>query len=280
MFLNVIQVENMKHISEKEFLQLTEYIKSRYGINLLQKKHLVVGRLQNYLIQNNFKSFSEYYEYIVSGKDEGAVITLINKLTTNHTFFMREPEHFRYFNDIVLPYLESTVEDRDLRIWSAGCSSGEEPYTLSMILFDFFGREKGIWDTKILATDISSRVLEIAVSGVYPNEKIEALPSMWRLNYFKKIDNLSSVIDDRIKNNVIFRKLNLMETSFPFRKKFHVIFCRNVMIYFDNNTKDELINKFYNMTEPGGYLFIGHSESLNRGLTRYKYVAPAIYRKE
>jgi chemotaxis protein methyltransferase CheR len=191
---------------------------------------------------------------------------------------MREPEHFKFFNTRVLPYLSATVVDKDLRIWSAGCSSGEEPYTLAMLLMDYF-REQN-WDTRVLATDISTKVLEAAVKGVYSNDKIEAIPNMWKVNYFKKVDGSKSIIDDKVKNNVIFRKLNLVESNFPFKRKFHVIFCRNVMIYFDNNTKDQLVNKFYDLTEPGGYLFIGHSESLNRGTTKYRFVAPAIYRKE
>lgn len=193
---------------------------------------------------------------------------------------MREVDHFYYFRDKVLPYLVSTVREKDLRIWSAGCSSGEEPYTLAMIIDEFFGKEKMWWDSKVLATDISGKVLGEASKGIYSNENIATLPSNWKLNYFKKLDNEKSVLIDKIRNEVIYRKLNLMDQVFPFKKKFHVIFCRNVMIYFDNKTKWELINKFYDLTEYGGYLFIGHSESLNREETKYKYIMPAVYRKE
>jgi chemotaxis protein methyltransferase CheR len=268
-------------ITNSEFLQLAGYIKANYGIQLKdEKKALVTGRLHSVLTQLNFKSFSEYYDYVISDKTGEAAVSLINKITTNHTFFMREPEHFYYFRDKVLPQLKSTVNNRDLRIWSAGCSSGEEPYTLAMIIDEFFGKEKAGWDTKILATDISDRALEEARKGIYSNKDIEPVPANWRLNYFKKLDTSSSVVTDAIKNEVLYRKFNLMNHTFSFKKKFHVIFCRNVMIYFNNETKNELVNKFYDMTEPGGYLFIGHAESLNREQTKYKFIMPAAYRKE
>lgn len=268
-------------ITDKEFRRLTAYIKSNYGINLKEEKRaLVTGRLYNVLLENGFQDFSEYYEYILSDKTGDAATTLINKITTNHTFFMREADHFSYFRDKVLPYLSERVNDKDLRIWSAGCSSGEEPYTLAMIIDDFFGREKSGWDTKILATDISSRVLDDAKKGLYSNDEIATLPSHWRLNYFKKLDKDNSLVIDRIRNEIVYRKFNLMDKAFPFRRKFHVIFCRNVMIYFDAQTKYELVNRFYDSMEYGGYLFIGHSESLNRDETKFRYIMPAIYRKE
>lgn len=268
-------------ITEKEFRQLSEYIQNNYGIYLkAEKKALVTGRLNNVLIENNCKNFSEYFNFIQSDKTGKAVTTLINKITTNHTYFMREEEHFHYFQDKVLPYLENNVKGNDLRIWSAACSSGEEPYTLAMILNDYFGKEKGMWDTKVLATDISDNILQKAKKGMYSDEQVATLPASWRMNYFNKADSGNNLIADKLRNEVIFRKFNLMDERFPFKKKFHVIFCRNVMIYFDDKTKTELINKLYECTENGGYLFIGHSESLNRDQTRYRNILPAVYRKE
>ncbi len=266
-------------ITKSEFSKLTAFIKSNYGIHLkAEKEALVIGRLQNVLLQKGFKSFSEYYEYLMEDKSGMAVSTLLDKITTNHTYFMRESEHFSYFKDVVLPYFEKKVTDRDLRIWCAGCSSGEEPYTLAMILDEYFDSRQS-WDKKILATDISSKVLEEAKSGIYLNKDIDILPARWKLNYINKIDSEASVICDKIKNEIIFRKFNLMEVTFPFRKKFHVIFCRNVMIYFDEKTRNNLVNKFSNLLETGGYLFIGHSEALNREESGLKYVMPAVYRK-
>lgn len=271
----------MINITEKEFVRLAEFIKVNYGINLKEeKKSLVIGRLNNVLMQKNFSSFSEYYDYVVADKTGDAATLLIDKITTNHTFFMREADHFHYFRDKVLPYLVGTLKEKDLRIWSAGCSTGEEPYTLAMIIDEYLGNEKHLWDSKILATDISGKVLDIAQRGMYDNEEIATLPVQWRLSYFKKFDSGKSIVADKIRNEVIYRKFNLMEPVFPFKRKFHVIFCRNVMIYFDNNTRNTLVNKYYQQLEPGGYLFIGHSESLDRGATRFKYIMPAVYRKE
>ncbi len=268
-------------ISDKEFNQLAAYIKLNYGINLKEeKKALVTGRLQNVLIANKFNNFSEYYEYVLADKTGEAISTLINKITTNHTFFMREADHFNYFRDYVLPYLSNTVTDKDLRIWSAGCSSGEEPYTLAMLMDEYFGKGKLRWDCKVLATDISSKVLTEAAKGIYLNEEVGTVPADLKLAYFNRYDADNYVVTEKIRNEVIFRRFNLMEKTFPFKKRFHVIFCRNVMIYFDSDTKRKLVDKFYDSMEYGGYLFIGHSESLNREETKFKYIMPAIYRKE
>lgn len=268
-------------ITKNEFKQLAEYVHSHYGIYLKEEKQaLVTGRLQNVLIDLNLKNFTEYYNYIISDKSGKAATLLMNKITTNHTFFMRESDHFDYFKNHVLPYLKNSVKNKDLRIWSAGCSSGEEPYTLAMILDEYFGSEKSYWDTKVLATDISLNVLERAINGIYTNEDISVLPALWRNKYFTRKDDKNSVIIDRIKHEVIFRKFNLTCEIFPFRKKFHVIFCRNVMIYFDMQTKEKLVNAFYDALEYGGYLFIGHSEALNRDESKFKYVMPSVYRKE
>ena len=271
----------MIKITDKEFHQIADYVKANYGIQLKEeKKALVTGRLHGLLTQHNFKSFTEYFDYVVKDKSGEAAIALINKITTNHTFFMREAEHFNYFRDKVLPYLSTTVTNRDLRIWSAGCSSGEEPYTLAMIIDEFFGNEKKNWDKKILASDISLKALEEARKGVYGNKEIEPVPALWKQNYFTKLDTETSAVTEKIKNEIIFRRFNLINDVFSFKKKFHVIFCRNVMIYFNNETKHELVSKFYDATESGGYLFIGHAESLNRDQTKFKFIMPAVYRKE
>ncbi len=271
----------MLTITQKEFNQLASFIHENYGIRLKEeKKTLLIGRLQNVLQQAGFKNFTEYFQYLITDKTGEAVITLVDKVTTNHTYFMREADHFFYFRDKVLPQIINTVKNKDLRIWSAACSSGEESYTLAMILDEFFGKEKATWDTKVLATDISDKVLKTARASIYGNDRIEQLPERWRKIYFKSYDSQNSILTDAIRNEVIYRKLNLMEPVFPFKKKFHTIFCRNVMIYFDSQTKDELVNKLYNLLENGGYLFIGHSESLNRETTKFKYVMPSVYRKE
>lgn len=271
----------MINITEREFINLAGFIESNYGIHLKEeKKSLVMGRLHNILTNKGFRSFSDYYDYILSDKTSDAVSMLIDKITTNHTFFMREAGHFHYFKNIVLPYMTGTIKDKDLRIWSAGCSTGEEPYTLAMLIDEYLGAEKRFWDSKVLATDISSRVLGIAENAIYDDKKVASLPTQWKLSYFKKNNPDKYELVERIRKEVIFRRFNLMEPVFPFKRKFHVIFCRNVMIYFDNKTKKELVDKFYRHLEHGGYLFLGHSESLSREISPFQYIMPAVYRKE
>lgn len=271
----------MCNISNQEFIQLATYIKTNYGINLPEhKKSLLVSRLDNVLREKGFESFQHYYQYLLGDRTGEAVITLLNKITTNHTYFLREERHFSYFKDILLPYWESRLgQEKDLRIWSAGCSSGEEPYTLAMLIADYFGMEKNLWDAKILATDISSKALDKARAGIYSKESLINLPLGWKNNYFLSLNRDSYQIEEKIRNEVIFRRFNLMNGEFPFKKKLHVIFCRNVMIYFDADTKRRLVEKFYQFTEWGGYLFIGHSELLNREETAYKCIMPSVYRK-
>ncbi|KNY27291.1 CheR family methyltransferase [Pseudobacteroides cellulosolvens] len=275
-----MEVDILKSITDKEFLLITDFLKKNYGVRIgPEKKSLVVSRLGSLLKDKGFERFSQLYDYVITDKTGEALVNLVDKLTTNHTFFMRENDHFKFFGDVVLPWMEQYIKDRDLRVWSAGCSTGEEPYTLSMIMNDYFESKNAQWNTKLLATDISTTVLNKAKTGVYLNEQMESLPTTWKVKYFNKLNGENYEIKSLIKDNVIFRRFNLMENVFPFKKKFHVIFCRNVMIYFDEETKRTLINKFYDMTEPGGYLFIGHSESIGREQSRYKYIMPAVYRK-
>lgn len=266
--------------STGEFKILAEFIKNNFGVDLFAKQVLVEGRLQGIIKSKGMKSFKEYVAYVISDKTGLAVSELMDRVTTNHTFFMREAEHFDFFYKEVLPYLyKKEKSSKDLRIWSAGCSSGEEPYTLEMLVMDYLGDESGLWDKKVLATDLSKKVLDIAIKGEYANESLENVPERWRKQYFVKINSDMSSVCDSIKKEIIFRRFNLMEENFPFRKKFHVIYCRNVMIYFDGPTKLKLIRRFYDATEIGGFLFIGHSESLGTENAGYKYIMPSVYRK-
>ena len=270
-------------ITDKEFQLLSEFIQSQYGIQLKKEKQLLLtGRLHKLVAELGFTTFTEYYDYLINDPTGEARDVLIDKVSTNHTYFMREADHFDYFRDQVLPYLKEqkqAANSRDIRIWCAASSTGEEPYTLAMIMADFFGNEASQWDTRLLATDISQTVLETAQNGVYDNESIDSLPNSWKQKYFRSHNSRSSVIVDAIRKNVIFRRFNLMEEVIPFKKKFDVIFCRNVMIYFDQPTKNEIANKMYNKLETGGYVFIGLAESFNRETNQFKYIKPAIYRK-
>ena len=267
-------------ITDNEFEQIKNYVISNFGIDLSKKRILVETRLQNYLLERNCINFSQYFSKILNDISGNEIKELINHLTTNYTFFNRENAHFDFFKKKILPHLLNNIHDRDLRIWSAGCSSGQEAYTLSMIINDYFGNGILYWDTSILATDISNDMLEIATKGIYSDQQINDVPPSWKLNYFNKTEQDKNVIIDKIKNNIIFRKFNLMNEVYPFKKQFQVIFCRNVMIYFDNETKNRLINKLYNSLEQGGYLFIGHSETIDSNYSHFKYIMPSVYRKE
>lgn len=269
----------MFEVREEDFVKLANFMLKEYGINLTKKKHLIQSRLNAVLATGRFEDFHAYSEYITSGRaSQSDLRIIINKLTTNHTYFMRENAHFDYFTNEILPELEKKYSSKkSLSIWSAGCSSGQEPYTMSILLFEYFGNRRKDWDLRILATDISNHVMSIAKKATYTGEEIKDLPAEWRNKYMTKNGDQYTFIPE-IRKNVIFREFNLMD-SIKFKIPFDVIFCRNVMIYFENDTKNAVVNRFYDATNPGGYLLIGQSETLAKDATKYRYVAPAIYRK-
>ena len=268
----------MDNISIEEFNRIRSYIKSQFGISLNdEKKTLVYSRLRTTLAELGFDDFTQYFDYLTKDKSGEAVTRFIDKITTNHTFFMRESDHFDFFRDTVLPYIEKTYStQKDIRLWCNACSSGEESVTIQMILQDYF--KDPSWNTEILATDISTQVLDKAVAGKYHIDGVQTLPKAWQDAYFKKSSDVLYEVSDTIRKKIVYRKFNLMDT-FNFKKNFQVIFCRNVMIYFDHETKVGLVKKFYDIIEPGGYLFIGHSESLSNTGTDFKYIKPSVYRK-
>jgi len=268
----------MLNLSENDFKRLYTYIQKNYGIDLSKKKSLIQSRLSNTLIAEGYTDFSPYVDEIISGKNKDRTTVMLNKLTTNYTYFLREEAHFEFLEHTVLPKLAAKHQtDHSVSIWSAACSSGEEPYTISMYLKEFFAN-KGNWDTRILATDISQKILNSAMNPSYDQEALSRLPSTWQRKYFTKKPDGSFTIAPEIRNNVIFKTFNLMD-PIQFRRPFDLIFCRNVMIYFDQPTKDALVQRFYNVTVPGGYLFIGHSEGITKASCPYKYLMPAIYQK-
>lgn len=269
----------MLSISDKEFLRLVSHIKDNFGIDLTKKRTLIESRLHNTLSEKGYSDYTKFIDECFADPAGAQMINLINKLTTNHTFFMREPEHYEYLKRVILPFLETDKKNKKIFIWSAGCSSGEEAYTTAMLLQDYFGANKSAWDSRILATDISANVLKKAQDGIYKATGMRDLPSEWKRKFFKTIDNEQYQISPIIKNEVIFKTFNLMNDIPYKRNPFDLIFCRNVMIYFDSQTKIELVRRFYDVLRPGGYLFIGHSESITRETTKFDYIKPAIYRR-
>lgn len=270
-------------LGDKEFHAIRGLVYSKFGISLgEQKRSLVVTRLQRVLRERGFKDFTEYCAFLENDSSGEGLNELVNRITTNHTFFFREKAHFDFITGKALPEITASLErrgTRDLRIWCAGCATGEEPYTLAMLLLEFFGPRATAWDAGVLATDISAKALGTATRGLYPDDRVSETPPQFRHKYFTKSPDGQWRITDTLKKEVTFRRLNLMNPVFPFKKPFQIILCRNVMIYFDQASRSSLINRFHQNLEQGGYLFIGHSETLGRDQSLFEYVMPAVYRK-
>ncbi len=267
------------HISQSEFQALFTFVKKNYGVNLEKKQTLIEGRMTNYLRDKGIESFQQYLDILFKDSSGQEATNLINRLTTNYSYFMREPEHYEFLKKVVLPQLVQThSRDHDLRIWSAGCSAGQEAYTTAMVIDEFFGMQKAQWDATFLATDISKNVLDKATQGIYEGENLKDIPPAWKNKYFVKTGPDLYQVNERIRSQVVFRTLNLME-PFSFRKPMDLIFCRNVMIYFDADTKRRLVDKFYDSMAEGGYFLIGHSETIDRSVSRFRYLKPAIYQR-
>ena len=273
----------MMPITDAEFRSIRDLVYDRFGITLSdQKKSLVVGRLQKILKKYGHKTFRQYYDMVVADKSDALLSELANQITTNHTFFFREPEHFSFFRSNILPWMVNehrARNDNDIRIWCAAASSGEEPYTLIISLLEFFGADYKNWNCGLLATDVSRKALDEAVHGNYVQARLQDVPPTILNKYFRKTTD-GYAVTEQLKKEVTYRRFNLMNKTFPFKKPFDCIWCRNVMIYFDTPTKHELVNRMYDATVSGGYLLIGHSETLDRNQTKWKYVKPAVYRKE
>lgn len=262
-----------------ELRRISGFMKSHYGVDLSEKSTLITGRLENKLNSRGIPSYDAFMDLVEKDPDGEEAHLLINSLTTNHTFFMRESIHFDFLKEVALPEIKAKYSaTKDIRIWSAAASSGEEAYSIVMTIKDFFGFEANQWDSKVLATDISTKVIAAAKEGIYHPEQIASLPTRWIRQYFTKLPNGDYQAKKELRDEVIFNTFNLMD-PFPWKKKFHVIFLRNVMIYFDEQTKRELIDKMYKYLEPGGYLFIGTTETIDKSATPLKHVQPSIYTK-
>jgi chemotaxis protein methyltransferase CheR len=271
-------------LTEKEFLLFRKLVYDKCGINLHEgKKELVRARLGKRLRERRFTRFKEYYEYLMADNTGEELILMLDAISTNLTSFFREPKHFDFLKSQVLPWFQPsarTASLKGLNLWSAGCSSGEEPYTLSICLREHMVTQRS-FDYKILATDISTKVLATASAGVYGQNQIHTISSQLLKQYFQqgRGEWRNHVrIKPELRKAIEFKRFNLMD-PFPNRDHFHVIFCRNVMIYFDKKVQETVVNKFYDALVEGGYLFIGHSESLMGTQHRFQYIQPTIYRK-
>ena len=278
-----IRASNLVSMTDKEFKRLSDFIHSEVGIKLpSSKKVMVEARLQKRLRTLGMPGYRQYYEFLFSpkGLDE-ELVHLIDVITTNTTEFFREPRHFEVLTQDVLPAWRAAYGPaRPFRLWSAGCSTGEEPYTLSIVLSEFAQRMQG-FRFAIMATDISTRVLSLAQNGVYPEERLAKMAMELKRRYFLRSKDKSRKLVrlvPELRKAIDFRRLNFME-PFSFPEPLDTIFCRNVMIYFDRATQEQLLQKFCMQLRPGGYLFIGHSESLTGMDLPLRQHAPTVYKK-
>jgi chemotaxis protein methyltransferase CheR len=268
-------------IGNQEFQAIRDLVYDRFGINLTeQKRGLVVGRLQKVLRQRGMTCFGEYYRQLQSDPSGSMISELIDRISTNHTFFFREPDHFSFLRETVLPQLrQSNVREKDMRLWCAAAATGEEPYTLAMVLMDFFSDQYVAWQAGLLATDISDRALSTAKRACYSSERVQHMPPLFKQRFLQKKGADEWEVIDKVRREVVYRRFNLMNTTFPFKRPFDIIFCRNVMIYFDTPTRQALVQRLCSVLRPGGWLFIGHSETIGRSITTLQSIRPAVYRK-
>ncbi|HTH14579.1 MAG TPA: CheR family methyltransferase [Spirochaetia bacterium] len=268
-------------ISDAEFRDLAGLVYDQFGINLTdKKKSLVRGRLNKVLKSRGLASFGQYLELVRRDATGMVLVELIDRISTNHTFFFREADHFTFFQETVLPQLGTLVPSpSELRIWCAGCATGEEAYTLAMLCRDWAARSGFHGEIKILATDISVTALETAILGEYNDERVRLVPEGFKHRYLASLGPDRWSIVPELRRMVLFKRLNFMDPSFPFRNLFHAVFCRNVMIYFDRQTKVDLVRRLSATLFPGQYFFIGHSETLGRDTYDFDYVKPSVYRR-
>ncbi len=270
-------------MSDKEFELFRTLIYDRVGIHLpSEKRQLVVARLQELVLRDGYSSFVDYYDAVLVKPSVKDLTELVDRISTNHTYFNRESSHFEYLDEVVFPEIESrakTTGKKELRMWCAAASTGQEPYTLAMLQMRYFGREFSSWDAGLLATDISQRALAVAKKGHYSKDEISALPNDLQKKFLIPTDGGFEIAAE-VKREVLYRRLNLMTPRFPFKRPFDVIFCRNVMIYFDEGTKREVVRKMVEFLRPGGYLFVGKAESVGQFNDKLGYAAPGAYRRQ
>ncbi len=274
-------------MSTADFNRLSKYIHETCGIKLTaEKKVMIESRLGKRVKELNLDDYHDYCNYVLDGSpDKEELRHMIDVVTTNKTDFFREPAHFQFLTSRALPELRQmrgVGEGKPLRVWSAGCSTGEEPYTLAMVLSEYALQNRP-FRFEIMATDISVRVLQSAKLAIYDIERVAPVPDAMKRKYLlKSRDNSKKVVRivPELRELVQFRHLNFMDADFGIREPLDMIFCRNVIIYFDRETQERLLRKFCSHLAPGGYVYMGHSETLNGMNLPLTSVAPTTYRKK
>ncbi len=267
--------------SDYETIRRLVYEHSRINLGP-HKKELVTARLTKRIRALRLPTLESYCEWIRTPQGQEEIDDLIDVISTNHTHFFREPSHFQFMFDQALPQIIQKAPKRAeklIRVWSAACSSGEEPYTIAIVLEEFLKAHPG-WRWEIVATDISQPVLRKAVRRVYMPESVDKVPSAYRQKYFELVlengEKRYRVVDS-LAAHIQFHRINLLGSSYSARTPFDIIFCRNVMIYFDAPTQEQLIGKLSRLLAPQGYLMIGHSENLTAGKHNFRLICPAVY---
>lgn len=274
-------------LSEELFKKICKYVYDHAKISLgKNKKELVRARLGKVIRQRKMSGYREYFKWVEADQTGEAFREVMNAISTNLTSFFRENEHFKFMTSTMLPQIESNSPRSGgkirLRGWSAGSSTGEEVYTISMVISEYVQRPEE-WDIKLLATDIDTEVVATGQRGIYGRDRVKGIPLQLLKKYLDDVKDERGQpayrMKEQLRRLIAFRHLNLF-SEWPFRNKFNFIFCRNVMIYFDRPTQEALINNYYNTLGPGGYLFIGHSESLSGVNHKFEYVKPTIYMRK
>jgi chemotaxis protein methyltransferase CheR len=270
-------------LSDKDFQAFSNFIYNEYGIKMPSIKRIMLqGRLLKRIRELNMKSYSEYKDYFFSTEgQQRELYSFLNVITTNKTDFFREPVHFDFLTALVLPDFVKQSGSKLFKVWSAGCSSGEEPYTLAIVLNEY-KRQNPSFIFSITGTDISNQVLDKAAKGIYQEQKIEFVSLDIKKKYFLKSkdrSNPTARVRPELQANLTLRHLNLMDGYYDVKETYNAIFCRNVLIYFDRATQEKVINKLCQHLEPGGYFFIGHSESLSGMNVPLTHIKPTIFQK-
>jgi len=264
-------------MTDEDYNFISKTVYDECGIVLsAQKKDMVYSRLARRIRANKLKNFASYLTYLENNKDK-EFVEFINAITTNLTYFFREPHHFDFLKNTVIPEVkDKNRSSKRVRVWSAGCSSGMEPYSIAMTMFSSFPTG---WDFKILATDLDTQVLQTAIDGIYHKDNIAGIEkNMIENNFLHDAKGERYKVKDRFKNLITFKQLNLLE-AWPMKGPFDVIFCRNVVIYFDVETKNKLFERYAELLAPNGYLILGHSETMSREVKNFKALGGTIYQK-
>lgn len=269
-------------MSDKDFKRLSQFITEHTGIKLPEaKKVMLQSRLQKRLRELNLDNYKDYVDFVFSEEGlQNEIIHMLDVVSTNKTDFFREPVHFEFLEKNVVPeYVRQFPVSRQMKIWSAGCSSGEEVYTIAITLEESKEQYPG-FDYRILGTDISTDILRKAINAVYKEEKVETVPDKLKKKYLlrskdRKLKKVRVVSD--LRNKASFKRLNFMDTTYNIAEEFDVIFCRNVLIYFNRETQEKVINRLCMKLRKGGYFFIGHSESIMGMDVPLKQIKPTIF---